>query len=167
LLVDRCADNLLQSDLALINQNINRKTSYFSDTACILPDSFHVWDIQPEYIKKYTRRRIKSIRNILLLPSIKNIPLSRIEKVFKGWRRDSNKYYYLHELYYHTYYSVDYDNPEDSDKPTRKEFRPVVSTSSELIFLDNIHSREELEFSINNLIEKILETRHTIVVPDP
>ena len=114
------------------------------------------------YIKKYNRRKIKALRNILLLPSIKSIPKSRIEKIFSGWRKTSNnKYYYLPNINYFTEFEKKrYFGSND------KKFKPLMATSSELIFIDDIKSINHLEEKLQKIIDEIIESKITIIYPD-
>lgn len=136
-----CYISLTKADLERISHSgafINR----FSD-----------WRMLPSSITKLTRRRVRAVRRIWLVPSIRQVPPSRIATVFSSSRRLGA---FLH------YYQP---NPQQSKLRLNNEKSPFITSSSELLILDKIKSLPVYEDALIQTVQGIEEKTETLVVP--
>ncbi len=111
------------------------------------------WDDVPSTIKILTRRRVKSLRRISLIPVLRSVPTSRVEDVFPGSRKSANRMHFY--------------NPRLGMEQYRWRLgnaKPIAS-SSELLVIDRINSGLEFSDRLTLLFSDIEQMQSSLVNP--
>jgi len=123
-------------------QTLPQKTLYMLSFSEAVDSHFQTWDRLPQRIKKIGRKNIKIVRRIAIIPVLGKIIHNKITSVLPGirWSGQNLFFYfpYLHDL------SSRYNLSEDK-----------ISSSSELLIINNIRSVPELNDDILHQIPDI------------
>jgi nucleoside 2-deoxyribosyltransferase len=119
----------------------------------IFPNIAINWNSLPEEITKLSRRRIKAVKKISVIPVIGSVPSGRIEDVAPSWR-------WL-ELYNH-YYCATLRKPRiwygrDKEKVS------LIASSQEVFILDKKLSLEEYEEAFYSFLSDTENDKRTII----
>jgi hypothetical protein len=112
---------------------------------------FVQWDELPTCISELTRVGVKSVRRLCIVPLLRPVPASRIEKALPALRRTGNLLHYYERSH---------------EKGWARNDRDMATpSSSELLILDGIRSVSEYKETLVQALESAEGESSTIVVP--
>jgi hypothetical protein len=136
---------LRKKSLEYLNSNMFGRFSRASEYA--------IWEELPVEITSLTRRKIRKIRRLLIVPVISTVPRSRIEGVLSSWRGGfPTGWYFMPSL--HEPFRV------------KSGHSKAISSSNEILILDKISSLSDFRDALSSTIENI-ESRDDVLIDYP
>ncbi len=108
------------------------------------------WQSLPDVIQKLTRRSIRRVRRIKIVPILNNLTRPRIEDIFNMWRKSEIDGWYYRASFY---------NSEHGPRAM------AMPSSTEIFFASNIQSLQEYKTHLLNSINVIEGQEHHIHTP--
>lgn len=142
--LQNCRNSLVQQDLLSLFDSMHVVTS-----SCLAE-----WDRLPKPIVRLTRRRVRVIRRLTIVPVLAKVPQSRVGKSLGTARTlTPGEHYCLDSLWDSSSHSI--------DKPRQKS----LHSSTEIVVVDQILSRQEYSERLVESVERALNQKSTIATP--
>jgi nucleoside 2-deoxyribosyltransferase len=113
-----------------------------------------IWEDLPKAITSLTQRKVRSIRRLILVPSLGTITDSRIDKIYPSWRRIGEN---LH------YFNPQIDVPAYMRMRDQSHKVAAIPSSSELLLIGGIKSILEYRTFLSETIRVVQDDNSAII----